>query len=115
MIFTRFGPGLLRWMRERSGLAQEDFAGKFNTLPEWEEDEARPNLKQVEAFARAACVHVRYNVTSIQDQSVEPVRPVRKRPRGQERWRPMQCSAEVSGRAATVRQLERERHVLRMR
>ena len=115
MIFPHFGPGSLRWARERFGLAQEDFAGKFNPLPEWEEDEARVILKQVEAFARTACARVRYNVTSIQDQHVGLVRPVRKRPRRSERWRPIQGSAEVACRAATVRHLDRERRKVRMR
>ena len=46
-------PELLRWARERSGLAQEDLATKFKKLPDWEDGEAQPTLKQVEAFARA--------------------------------------------------------------
>lgn len=115
MIFPHFGPGLLRWAREHSGLAREDFAGKFNTLPQWEQDGVRLILKQVEAFARGACIRVRYNVTSIQDHDVGPVKSVRKQLRRSERWSPMQCSAEIAGRAATVRQLEQERRALRVR
>ena len=56
MICAHFGPGLVRWARESSEFVHEDFAGKYNTLPEWGEDVTRPALKQVEAFACAACV-----------------------------------------------------------
>lgn len=49
-------PELLRWARERSGLAPEDLATKFKRLPEWEAGETYPTLKLIEAFARA--VHV---------------------------------------------------------
>ncbi len=47
---------LLRWSRDRAGVAQEDLAVKFKKLPEWESGETQPTLKQLEAFARA--VHV---------------------------------------------------------
>ena len=49
-------PALLRWARERAGVAQEDLAVRFKKLPEWERGETRPTLRQLEAFARA--VHV---------------------------------------------------------
>lgn len=87
MICTRFSPGLFRWARKRSEFAQEDFAGKFNTLPKWEVDEARRTLKQVEAFVRPACVCVGYNLTSTQDLRVRPVRPERKPLRWLGRWK----------------------------
>ena len=53
-------PYLLRWARERSGLAQRDLAAKFKKLPEWEEGKTQPTLKQLEAFARAVHVPVGY-------------------------------------------------------
>ena len=53
-------PYLLRWARERSGLAQQDLAAKFKKLSEWEDGETQPTLKQVEAFARAVHVPVGY-------------------------------------------------------
>ena len=56
MIRVPVNPELLRWARERAGIAQEDLAGKFKKLPEWESGELQPTLKQLEAFARA--VHV---------------------------------------------------------
>ena len=49
-------PTLLRWARERAGLAQVDLTTKFKKLSEWESGETLPTLKQLEAFARA--VHV---------------------------------------------------------
>ena len=60
MIRAPVNPELLRWARERSDLAQEDLAPKFKKLPEWEDGEAQPTLKQVEAFARAVHVPVGY-------------------------------------------------------
>ena len=56
MIRVDVNPDLLRWARERAGLAQDDLTGKFAKLPDWEAGEVRPTLKQVEAFARS--VHV---------------------------------------------------------
>ncbi len=56
MIRVPVDPGLLRWARDRAGVAQEDLARKFRKLPEWESGRLQPTLKQLEAFARA--VHV---------------------------------------------------------
>ena len=56
MIRAPVKPELLRWARERAGVAQGDLAAKFKKLPEWEAGERQPTLKQLEAFARA--VHV---------------------------------------------------------
>ena len=56
MIRAPVNPELLRWARERAGIAQDDLAAKFRKLPEWESGETQPTLKQLEAFARA--VHV---------------------------------------------------------
>lgn len=49
-------PQMLRWARERAGMAVEDLVGRFKKLPEWETGTASPTLKQLDAFARA--VHV---------------------------------------------------------
>lgn len=51
---------LLKWARERSGIAQEELEARFRKLPEWESGETQPTLKQVEAFARAVHVPVGY-------------------------------------------------------
>ncbi len=60
MIRVSINPELFRWARERSGLAQEDLTTSFRKLPEWENGETQPTLKQVEAFARAVHVPVGY-------------------------------------------------------
>ena len=62
---------LLRWARERSGIAQDDLAAKFKKLPEWEDGETQPTLKQVEAFARA--VHVPVGYLFLAEPPEEPV------------------------------------------
>lgn len=53
-------PEVLRWARERSGLAQEDLEDKFPKLAGWESGDALPTLRQVEAFARAVHAPVGY-------------------------------------------------------
>ncbi len=60
MIRVPVNPGLLRWARARSGIAHEDLAARFKKLPEWEDGETQPTLKQVEAFARAVHLPVGY-------------------------------------------------------
>ncbi len=56
MIRVPVKPELLRWARERAGMAPEDLARKFNKLSEWESGHQQPTFKQLEAFART--VHV---------------------------------------------------------
>ena len=60
MTRVSVNPDLLRWARERCGLAQNDLATKFEKLPEWEDGATQPTLKQVEAFARVVHVPVGY-------------------------------------------------------
>ena len=60
MTCVSVNPDLLRWARERSGLAQRNLATKFSKLPEWESDEIHLMLKQVEAFARTVHLPVGY-------------------------------------------------------
>ena len=60
MTRVPLNPELLRWARERSGIAQEDLAAKFKKLPEWEDGKTQPTLRQVEAFARTVHVPVGY-------------------------------------------------------
>ncbi len=62
-------PELLRWARERAGVAQEDLVEKFQSLPEWESGEIRPTLKQLEAFARV--VHVPFGYLLFPEPPVE--------------------------------------------
>ncbi len=60
MIRVPVNPKLLRWARERAGVAPEDLAAQFRQLPEWEDGQTRPPLKQAAAFARALHVPVGY-------------------------------------------------------
>ena len=62
MLRVAVNPELLRWARERSGLAQRDLAARsrFGKLPDWESGRTKPTLKQVEAFADAVRVPVGY-------------------------------------------------------
>lgn len=60
MIRAPIKPELIRWARERAGFAQGELAEKFKKLPEWEEGQTRPTLRQLEAFARAVHVPLGY-------------------------------------------------------
>ena len=71
MTRVAVNPALIRWSRERAGLAQEALAAKFKKLPEWEAGETQPTLKQVEAFAHA--VHVPVGYLFLTEPPQEPV------------------------------------------
>ena len=62
MTRTSINLEILRWARERSGIAREKLASKskFKKLPEWEDGTTQPTLKQVEDFARSVHVPVGY-------------------------------------------------------
>ena len=60
MIRAPVNPALLRWARDRAGVAQGDLVARFRKLPEWESGDIQPTLKQAEAFARAVHVPVGY-------------------------------------------------------
>ena len=60
MTRVAVNPALIRWARERAGLAHGALANRFKKLPEWEAGETQPTLKQVETFARAVHVPVGY-------------------------------------------------------
>ncbi len=53
-------PELLRWALDRVGLDVADLERKFPRLAAWERGEAKPTLKQVEAFAKATYTPVGY-------------------------------------------------------
>jgi len=71
MIRVSVEPGLLRWARERAGMAQEDLAGRFKKLPDWESGKTQPTLKQLEAFARK--VHVPFGYLFLMEPPDEPL------------------------------------------
>ena len=52
-------PELVSWARERAGAAREErLLKRFPGLPQWEAGTAQPTLKQLESFAKAACVPI---------------------------------------------------------
>ena len=73
MIRAPVNPGLLRWTRERAGVAQEDLTAKFKKLPEWEDGQLQPTLKQAEAFARAVHAPVGYLFLSEPPEEAIPI------------------------------------------
>lgn len=73
MTRAPINPALLRWARERAGLAREDLASKFKKLPEWESGETRPTLKQLEDFARVVHAPVGYLFLSEPPQEPVPI------------------------------------------
>ncbi len=73
MIRASVNPELLRWARKRAGTAQEDLAVKFKKLPEWEDGQSQPTLKQAEAFARALHVPVGYLFLSEPPEETVPI------------------------------------------
>ena len=73
MIRAPVNPALLRWARERAGIAQEDLASKFKMLTEWEDGQTQPTLKQAEAFARAVHAPIGYLFLSEPPEEVIPI------------------------------------------
>jgi Zn-dependent peptidase ImmA (M78 family)/transcriptional regulator with XRE-family HTH domain len=53
-------PELLRWARRRSGLDSDLLFRRFRRLADWEREEARPTLKQLERFANATRTPLRH-------------------------------------------------------
>ena len=53
-------PAMLRWARERAGLEPDTLANRFPKLSDWEREEARPTLRQLEDFAKATHVPIGY-------------------------------------------------------
>lgn len=60
MTRVSVNPNLLRWARVRARLDLDDLIGRFPKLPDWEREEARPTLKQLESFARATHAPIGY-------------------------------------------------------
>ena len=73
MIRAPVNPSLLRWARDRAGTAQEDLTVKFRKLPEWEDGQTQPTLKQAEAFARAVHAPVGYLFLSEPPEETIPI------------------------------------------
>lgn len=61
MTRVAVSPELLRWARERAGIVDAgELLGRFPKFIAWEEGEAQPTLKQLEAFAHAVHVPIGY-------------------------------------------------------
>jgi Zn-dependent peptidase ImmA (M78 family) len=60
MIRVEVKPALLQWAIERTGAHAAALRQRFPHLEAWERSESQPTLKQLEAFANAACVPVGY-------------------------------------------------------
>lgn len=60
MIRVDVKPELLRWAIERAGLSPAALRHKFPKIDDWERGEAKPTLKQLEAFANAVRVPLGY-------------------------------------------------------
>lgn len=64
-------PKMLQWACERAGLTAADLEHRFPRLSAWERREARPTLKQVEAFAKAT--HTPLGYLFLQEPPVETI------------------------------------------
>src|SRR5262245_6228966 len=53
-------PELLRWARERSGLAESDLIERFPKYELWETGEASPTMRQLEAYAKKTLTPLGY-------------------------------------------------------
>src|ERR1700735_1795870 len=73
MTRVAVSPALLRWARERAGLDIPTLAEWFPKLPEWEDGEAQPTLKQLESFAKAVHVPFGYLMLSVPPEETLPV------------------------------------------
>lgn len=60
MLRVDVQPELLRWARERARLDEGDLAARFPKLGAWERREARPTLRQLEAYAKATRAPIGY-------------------------------------------------------
>jgi len=60
MIRVEVKRELLRWALERAGRSAESLRGKFPKIEQWESGQAKPTLKQLEAFANTVRVPLGY-------------------------------------------------------
>lgn len=60
MLRVEVKPELLRWACDRSGLDLDELAHRFPRLADWERDDVRPTLKQLEQFAKATRTPIGY-------------------------------------------------------
>jgi transcriptional regulator with XRE-family HTH domain len=53
-------PALLRWAQERAGLDTDELTRRFPKFSDWEQERARPTLKQLEHFAQSTHTPIGY-------------------------------------------------------
>lgn len=53
-------PAMLRWARERAGIDPDALSHRFPKLADWEREEVRPTLKQLEDFSKATHAPIGY-------------------------------------------------------
>jgi len=70
-------PELFRWACKRCGAGGEGLYERFPKLEKWESGEAKPTLKQLETFARAARVSVGYLFLSEPPEEKLPIPDLR--------------------------------------
>ncbi len=68
---------LYAWASERSGLDSSELARKFPKLPQWENGDQQPTLKQLEQFARATRTPVGYFFLSAPPNDEVPIADLR--------------------------------------
>ena len=68
---VQVNPRLLTWARERAGRDLFDLMARFPKLPDWEDGELQPTLRQLEVFARA--VHVPIGYLFLPEPPTEPL------------------------------------------
>jgi len=70
-------PEMLRWARERAGDRAAELRQRFPQLNQWEQGQARPTLKQLENFAKAARVSIGYLFLSEPPEEKLPIPDLR--------------------------------------
>ena len=70
MVRVEIRGEMLRWARERASMTTDSLLKRFPKLEQWESDETKPTLKQVEDFARAT--HAPVGFLFLQQPPAEP-------------------------------------------
>jgi len=76
-VRVNVNPELLRWALERARLTRADVERAFPKLPEWERQEARPTLKQLERFAKRTHAPIGYFFMEEPPEEPLPIRDFR--------------------------------------
>jgi hypothetical protein len=77
MLRVDVKPELLRWARERADATVEDLRRRFPKLEAWERGEAKPTLKQLEAYGRATFTPIGFFFLSAPFEEPVPIPDLR--------------------------------------